>query len=83
MSQDGVSVHFSGSTLLPPCVEEGHVQGLSYAEVVAVPGLLEKYAPWAACIDDPAACRAHDWEILCLPFDRRAELAPGITYLRV
>jgi hypothetical protein len=59
------------------------VQGLSCAEMVTVPGLLEKYAPWAVCIDKPAACRALEWQVSCFPFERHAELAPGVTYFKV
>lgn len=83
MSNDGTSVRFSGTAPLSACAQPGYVHGLSYDEMAAVPGLLAKHAPWATCAADPATCGDLRWKLACVPFERRAELAPGVTYLNM
>jgi len=83
LSDDGTSVRFSGASPKSACAQPGYVPGLSYQEMAAVPGLLEKYAPWDLCAADPAACGDLTWKFACVPYERRAELAPGVTYLNL
>jgi len=56
------------------------VQGLSYTEIVAVPGLLEKYATWNPYLIEPDSSDDLTLGFACFPLERRAEFAPGIIY---
>ena len=81
VSANGSSVSFSGSSPLKPC-GAGHVHGLSFEEMAAA-DLLGAFEPWAPCADNHAACSDLAWKVACVPVERRAELAPGVTYLDV